>query len=766
MTPITQDLAAALSTVQNPGDFYGVGTTDIFVPRIEVNGVGPIALPLLKAQAEQLVAVAERAPYGRGEETLVDTAVRRTWQIDADRVRIKGKHWTQTLESIVVRAAEGLGVAGPVEADFYKLLVYDAGSFFVSHRDTEKVPGMFATLVIVLPSIYTGGELIVRHRDREVQLDLCCQDPSEAAFAAFYADCVHEVRPVTSGCRLTLIYNLRRKGPGELPQPPNYETEGSHVIGMLRRWCAGKQASDNDTPEKLIYPLEHAYTPAELSFGALKGADAAVAAVLDPAAEQAGCDLHLALVSIEESGSALHTGYYGSRRGRWGDEEDDEEFEVDEVVDRRLLLSDWREPDGSQPEMSAFPFEEEELCPPEAFEDLEPDEQYFHEATGNEGASFERTYRRAALVLWPRARRLAVLNQAGLTMTLPYLDELARGWAESGEGTESLLWHQAHELAEHMLRTWPREDWRYRYSESPGDAATMLATLSRLKDTARIETFLVDFAAAGVYGKGDNETLVQAVSLLPPSQAAEAIARIVAGNAAVHLSACGDLLARAAVARGNVNLADLIPVATALLEALPGDPARKAEPDSWRVKSSVEPGFVVDLITSLSRIEPSLADRAADHILAWPATYGLDAALVPAVLQLAEAPSIRDSVAVQRLRAACLAHLRARIAEHLEPPRDWTRASTLVCQCAHCSELSRFLADPDRKVWAFKAAEANRRHVEDSVRRSSADLDLATDTRGRPYSLVCAKNQATYERRAQQRRKDLDHQARLEVPPK
>jgi hypothetical protein len=48
--------------------------------------------------------------------------------------------------------------------------------------------------------------------------------------------------------------------------------------------------------------------------------------------------------------------------------------------------------------------------PPDAFEDLTPDELHFHEATGNEGASFERTYRRAGFVLWPATRRLAVVN--------------------------------------------------------------------------------------------------------------------------------------------------------------------------------------------------------------------------------------------------------------------------------------------------------------------------------------------------------------------
>ena len=138
---------------------------------------------------------------------------------------------------------------------------------------------MFATLIIVLPSIYTGGELRVRHRDREVRLELYCPEPSEVAFAAFYADCVHELLPITSGCRLTLVYNLLRQGKGRRPEPPNYDDEQADVTALLRQWVAGKEAPDDDSPEKLIYPLEHAYTPAELAFEALKGADAAVAAV-------------------------------------------------------------------------------------------------------------------------------------------------------------------------------------------------------------------------------------------------------------------------------------------------------------------------------------------------------------------------------------------------------------------------------------------------------------------------------------------------------
>ena len=177
----------------------------------------------------------------------------------------------------------------------------------------------------------------------------------------------------------------------------------------------------------------------------------------------------------------------------------------------------------------------------------------------------------------------------------------------------------------------------------------------------------------------------------------------------------------------------------------------------------MEPSFLVDLLTALGQINAALADRAADHILAWPQTYEPDTVLVPAVLGLA-GPVAHQAAAVQRLHAAALEHLRTRIAEPLEPPRDWARASAIACACAHCRELSRFLADPDRQRWPFKAPETGRRHVEESIRRSGCDLDLVTDRRGRPYSLVCTKNQASYDQRAHQRQRDLAHLAQLEAP--
>ena len=189
MPTINETLTEILDGLQRPGDFYTAGSLEIYSSRLEVDGIGPIALPLLPIQAEQLIGVAEPAPYGRGEQTLVDTEVRRTWQIAAEQIKISGRHWDDTLSTIVARAVGGLGVEGPVRAELYKLLVYDEGSFFVQHRDTEKVAGMFATLVVVLPSDFSGGELVIRHQGRDIHLDLRTDDPADASFAAFYADC-------------------------------------------------------------------------------------------------------------------------------------------------------------------------------------------------------------------------------------------------------------------------------------------------------------------------------------------------------------------------------------------------------------------------------------------------------------------------------------------------------------------------------------------------------------------------------------------------
>src|SRR5215468_3553217 len=552
---ITEELAKILARVDRAGDFYAVGRTELLVPRIEVEGVGQISLPLLAAQARQLIKVATRAPYGRGVETVVDTKVRRTWQIEASRVAIGGKHWAQTLAGIVQRAVEGLGVTGPVTAPLYKLLIYDKGSFFVSHRDTEKVLGMFATLVLALPSQSEGGELVVRHKDRAARLELKCDEPSEIAFAAFYADCVHEVLPVTAGCRATLVFNLVRQGKGAAPAPPAYEDEVAQVAALLAAWAAADNAGNNqiarqggeidaalnnEGPEKIVWPLEHAYTPAELAFDKLKGADAAVAKLLATAAPRAGCDLHLALLSIWESGSAEYSGSY---RRSWHDADegnDHDEFEVIEVLDWDKSLSEWRRPDNAPTMLGKLPLEDGEVSPRGALDGIEPDEEEFREATGNEGASFERTYSRATLVIWPSNRTLAVINMAGLEVTLPYLEDLIAKWQAARPKRGIHYRRQAQELAGHMLSSWPTTSW-YERSEL-SETGRMFQLLARLGEPKLVESMLERLIAQSGHGQADNSAILEALGVLSCEHAAERLKAVIETHGVDALGACAALL--------------------------------------------------------------------------------------------------------------------------------------------------------------------------------------------------------------------------------
>jgi hypothetical protein len=234
------------------------------------------------------------------------------------------------------------------------------------------------------------------------------------------------------------------------------------------------------------------------------------------------------------------------------------------------------------------------------------------------------------------------------------------------------------------------------------------------------------------------------------------IEAIIVRHAKDALAPCSGLL-DAAIAgpfAGKPKL--LVTAASSLLASLPGDP-KLAPTDQWGRQRHVVPGasVVVDLVRITEAIDTELAKQLAEHLLAWPKTYGLDRALVPAVKRVLEGGAERSGAAVKRLHAACLAHLNARASEPLEAPKDWSRASSIRCSCEHCTALSRFLASPVTEAWTLKAAERVRGHVEGEIKTARADLDFRTERRGSPHSLICRKNRASYERRVAQRRQDL-----------
>lgn len=131
-------LLESLESIESRGDFAAIiPCAANFKPHIHVQGVGHVQLPLSKDQARQIIEQAHPAPYGKGSETLVDEAVRRTFEIDPDSFEIKNpEHWNLWVRKVMTRALRKMGVdAGNVQAELYKMLIYEEDAMFKAHTE-------------------------------------------------------------------------------------------------------------------------------------------------------------------------------------------------------------------------------------------------------------------------------------------------------------------------------------------------------------------------------------------------------------------------------------------------------------------------------------------------------------------------------------------------------------------------------------------------------------------------------------------------------
>ncbi len=531
-----QPLGELLSNVERAGDFFVHDTLELPMPKVEVAEVGVLSFPVPETQIAALIEHAARAPYGRGEETILDTSVRKVWQLPPANVRIGGKSWESSLQAILGRVKSGLSCEGEtVTAELYKLLVYDTGGFFLAHRDSEKEDGMFGTLVVALPSAHQGGELVIRHAGREVTVDLSQAEFSELSFVAFYADCEHEVRPITMGNRVCLVYNLiqkRRAQDLRLNAPENAAQIEAAAALLEEALGHSRQTA------KIAWLLEHHYSPAGLSFAGLKSSDAAKAAVLVQAAERAGCAAHLAIVHIEESGAA-EPNYDTYRPRGWGsyhddgddegEEADSDDFTVVEVSESSQFVSEWRNPRDQAMEFGKLPLAPGELLPFGALDEEEPDEQRLLEASGNAGVSFERAYHRAAIVIWHRARYAEVLLQAGVGAALPYLEERIASCTKR-DATPAAR-QDVTALARKLIHAWRDACGQRSYGmpAPPEKREGMLRLLLTLADATVLEEFIAEVVIPE-YDGSENAALVDAAKLLGPSKAGELLAGVVGSH--------------------------------------------------------------------------------------------------------------------------------------------------------------------------------------------------------------------------------------------
>jgi hypothetical protein len=768
-------LEAALSRVKQPGDFFVCGTVEMPMPKVEVEGAGTLSFPVPDAQIAAIVRRAKRAPYGKGQETIVDTSVRKVWQVAPDKVKLAGKSWAANFDTILSKVKAGLGCEeASVSVELYKLLVYNRGGFFLAHRDTEKAVGMFGTLVVTLPSTYRGGALRIRHAGCEVTVDTNTVDPSELSFVAFYADCEHEALPVREGNRICLVYNLvqkQSKTRRRILKAPEYESQITEVAAILDRFLQAP-----DAPAKIAWLLDHQYSPAGLSFSALKGADAAKARVLVQAAARAQCAAHQGVVHIGESGAAEPEDdyFYRSRRNRYRNyddeyEEDDDDdgedasFSVATVDDAWQYVDEWRDTDDRVVQFGRIPISGGELLPAGALDGEPPDEKRLTEASGNEGATYERSYHRAALVLWRQRRSVDVLLQAGVVAALPHLKRLAaRGKRAQPEAIS---------VAERILDAWPGLEHRwdsystFREWPEPAHRSEMIVALTKLNAPALLERFLREVITAS-YDGSENAALLGSVSALGAAHAAAVLSGLVSARMPERPNECSELLLALSespslcfpeAAEAAVAALDIIGTHDKGTETLDWEPEEPQRP--------LEPQFLENLLRALQRFKGGiLCGAAAAKIAARPEIYRPVTLVVPAIERICARRGQQTAAVESSVR-----HLWTSAAEFLlqcseippKPPLDWRLNIELSCSCPDCRVLQTFARDPAERVHRFRVKKERRRHLHNMIDRHRLDMTHVTERAGSPQTLVCTKDRRTFNRRMKQYQDEIAAMLRL-----
>ncbi|KAI1909833.1 hypothetical protein LOZ61_004759 [Ophidiomyces ophidiicola] len=351
-TAIKTKILSALQKIETAGDFACCDRVSPSVsPGLHINGLGLVKLPLSQADAAAIIDVCHRSPFGQGTETLV-TSVRKCWELDASQFEL------QNLDVVDRRHPA---------------------------RRVEISNGMFGTLIVCLPSKHDGGEVVVTHQGESRIFESAATSGSSTSFAAWYSDVTHEIKPVKSGYRMVITYNLIHDGPGDTPSfvlvDPNLET-------AMKGWISEAESGRGLAPELLLYMLSHENPTSRLKFESMKEKDDSHVAQLRSVCKVLDTTLYLGTVERQADGGC--------------DEYDDfpigtENCEYHEIIDvcyEKTVLGNVVHLDGTKAFDSS---------------DIGTDSENYSGYTGNEGVSATHFYRRTVVVIVPRISRVKFL---------------------------------------------------------------------------------------------------------------------------------------------------------------------------------------------------------------------------------------------------------------------------------------------------------------------------------------------------------------------
>ena len=151
------------------------------------------------AVTQQLLDACSVASFGIGSKQVTDKQYRDALKLDPDMFMTTFQLCNMPiLNEITMMLVPGVHAC--IRAELYKLNIYTLGGHFKKHVDIPRSNQMFGSLVVCLPTQFSGGRLVTRHNGQEVSFDWSSTPDSpmrNVHWAAFFSDTEHEILPVT-----------------------------------------------------------------------------------------------------------------------------------------------------------------------------------------------------------------------------------------------------------------------------------------------------------------------------------------------------------------------------------------------------------------------------------------------------------------------------------------------------------------------------------------------------------------------------------------
>ncbi|KAJ7641775.1 hypothetical protein FB45DRAFT_900986 [Roridomyces roridus] len=390
---------------------YGMSTAPN--PCLSIDGLGTIGIPLSEREARCIVAVTKSA----ADEGM--------WEIPPEKVHFDNPAWDAWIQKTAgADASTALTAYTEVKPAFSlkKLVIQEQSSFVSRHKEPiSKDPSdaKIGDLSVILPSRFEGANLQLRHAGKVKSVNSARHSRLSTFIVAAFSGVEHILTGVTSGYRLSLLYDIIQPvtHAEERPMLPEMQGPTQKLHDILLSW---KQDTSGTAPAYLACLLQHKYKKDKNFKGqSLTGADALLLSHLYPLARALKFHIHIAHVDFTVQtyctapGHGCGDGYGGRGKRRWYDDSseedeseiDEDEFHTDEDEEPQETLRVTQVVDlrGMPVQVEGLELHADDLVNGDRLTEGEPDTEDFDTYDERTSGSRKKVYKRSVLLIWPKS---------------------------------------------------------------------------------------------------------------------------------------------------------------------------------------------------------------------------------------------------------------------------------------------------------------------------------------------------------------------------